>query len=95
MNWPYMQPMYYPMGMQMQQGTPADRDVAIKILKRQIKELKGDKEKKVEKKDEKKIWWKRFEVGALLFFFGPAIATAWIGVLELCLALTKNLILAH
>ncbi len=97
MNWPYngmmppMQPMYYPMGMP--QGQSADARNYERFLKKELKatRLKLEGGKKDEKKDEKKIWWKRFEVGAALFFFSPIIATGWVALLELSWHVVKQL----
>lgn len=91
MYWPQMppmQPMFYPMGMPMGGGTPS-KDDYVKFLKKELKAAKTKDDGK--KKDEKKIWWKRFEVGAALFFFSPVIATAWVAMLELSWHVVRSL----
>jgi hypothetical protein len=95
MYWPGMQPqMYYPMMYPPPTSGGSDSEKEYrKYLKKQLRalETKG-KEGDKKKGEDKKIWWKRTEVGAALFFFSPVIATLWVGMAELCVHLVKSLV---
>lgn len=86
MNW-YQNPPPYPY---YQPTPPTNNSEYIRHLKKELKLAKGkDKETK---KEEKKIWWKRAEVTAALFFLSPFIVVCYIGAIKISWLLLANLI---
>ena len=73
------------------QTMPSDRNEAIKILKRQIKDLKGKPDEK--KKEDKKMWWKRAEVTFAFFFLSPVIALCYLGILKATWLIAKSFLI--
>lgn len=88
---PYTPPQYYPM--MYPQPNDSDRKEAIKLLKKQIKDLRAKDPKKEEKKDEKKKEiWKRAEFVALAFLTAPLLGSVYIGMLKLSWLLAQQLL---
>ena len=87
MNW-YQNPPPYPY---YQPPMPPDGNREyIRYLRKELKLAKG-KDKEI-KKEEKKIWWKRAEVTAALFFLSPFIVVGYIGAIKISWLLLANLI---